>query len=317
MSTARTIVKSAAVGGGAAIGVLAAGAGVVGTQAIRARRDAGPRRTVPPYSDGRYGQPRGISLRLAMLGDSLATGLGADSPAQTPGAILATRLAERSGRPVVLSTIAMVGARSDSLASQVERAMIIKPNVVVMLVGANDITGFRPLHRQVRKLRSAILALRESGAQVVLGTCPDLSASTLIPAPSNRFAQRQSRRLAAMQTRVALQAGAITVSLADLLSQDFHTRPAEMFAADRFHPSNEGYENVAEVLAPAVLAAAGLGLGGVPARYEPPRTERLTSAIAQAVSRAGTVLQNVPHPPAGERRRLATLLQRRRAVAPS
>ena len=97
-------------GGSAAVGLAAAGAGVLTVQAITARREAGPRRTSPPYADGRYGGTMGVSMRLAMIGDSLSTGLGADFAHETPGALIAQRLAARSGRPVILSTIGVVAA---------------------------------------------------------------------------------------------------------------------------------------------------------------------------------------------------------------
>lgn len=312
MTQGRQIAKAVALGGGAAVSAAAAAAGVLGTQAVNARREAGPRRTAPPYADGRYGGTRGVSMRLAMIGDSLAAGLGADCAHETPGALLASRLAQRSGRPVVLSTTAVVGSRSDHLALQIERALITKPHVAVILIGANDVTHFRPLRRQAGLLRTAILRLREEDVQVVLGTCPDLSTSTLIPAPSRQVARRQARRLAGLQTRAALQVGATTVSLADLLGPEFHARSGELFAADRFHPNAAGYAALAEVLSPAVLAAAGFGLAGLPARYEPVRTERINEAIAHAIAAPGTVLTPVIASAAGERRTLTTLLARRR-----
>lgn len=289
----------------------ATGAGVLTAQAITARREAGPRRTSPPYADGRYGGNRGVSLRLAMIGDSLATGLGADYAHQTPGAMLAERLAQRSGRPVVLSTIAIVGARSDSLGVQVDRALVTRPNVAVIIIGANDITHVRPLRRQVRRLRDAILRLREAGVEVVVGTCPDLGTTTLIRRPARTVVHRQSLRLAELQTRAALQLGAITVSLGDTLGPEFRARPGELFAADRFHPNAHGYAALAEVLSPAVLGAAGLGLAGLPERYEAPRTERFRTAIDQAVLAPGTVIAPITAPPPNERRTLATLLLRR------
>lgn len=312
MSDEARLAKRIAAGTGTAASLLVAGAGVLGAQAMAARRAAGVRQTVPPYADGRYGGTRGVSLRLAVLGDSLAAGLGAEFPHETPGAILAERLAHEARQPVVLSTTAVVGARSDHLPLQVERALIIRPTIAVILIGANDITHFRPLRRQVRLLRHNILALREAGVQVVLGTCPDLGSAMLIPPPSRQVARRQSRRLASMQTGAALQADAITVSLGDTLGPEFSARPSELFAADRFHPNAAGYAAVAEVLTPAVLSAAGFGLAGLPERYELARTERIMTAIDHAVAAPGTVLAPVDHPPEGERRTLASMLLRRR-----
>lgn len=315
VSTTRQVAKVAAVGGSAALGAVAASAGVIGAQAFNARRAAGPRSTVPPYADGRYGGKHGTSLRLAFIGDSLAAGLGALYPHEAPGALVAERLAQRAGRPVILSTIAVVGSRSDHLAAQVERALIIRPHVAVVVIGGNDITHFRPLRRQVRLMRDAICTLREHDVQVVLGTCPDLGSVRIIGPPARQYARRQSRRLATLQTAAAVSAGAFTVSLGDTLGPEFEARPADLFAADRYHPNAEGYAAMAEVLAPAVLQAAGLELPGLPLRYEPPRTERLLRAAEEAVALPGSVLSPASDVPAGERRAFATIWRRRRSDA--
>lgn len=313
MSTTRKVAKVAAVGGSAALGAVAASAGVIGAQALSARRAAGPRSTVPPYADGRYGGKHGTSLRLAFIGDSLAAGLGALYPHEAPGAIVAERLAERAGRPVVLSTIAVVGSRSDHLDAQVDRALIIRPHVAVLLIGANDITHFRPLRRQVRLLRAAIARLRAHDVAVVLGTCPDLGSVRIIGPPARQYARRQSRRLAMLQTAAAVSAGAFTVSLGDTLGPEFEARPADLFAADRYHPNPDGYAALAEVLTPAVLQAAGFDLPGLPERYDPPRTERLAEAAEEAVALPGSVLLPASEAGPGGRRALATIWRRRRS----
>ncbi len=213
---------------------------------------------------------------------------------------------------MVLTTTAIVGARSDSLAQQVERALITRPTVAIVIIGANDITHARPLRRQVRLLRSAVLRLREQDVAVVVATCPDLGSTTLIRPPARHVAHRQSRRLAGFQTKAALQLGATVVTLGDTLGPEFKARPGELFAADRFHPNAEGYAALAEVLTPAVLSATGFGLAGLPERYEEPRTERIVAAIDQAVDMAGSVIAPIEQPEPGERRTLTRLLLRRR-----
>ena len=94
---------------------LVAAAGVLTAEALEARRRIGRRTTTAPYADGRYGSGPGTSIRLAVLGDSGAAGLGADSPADTMGAILATALSEVSGRTVTLSNHAVIGAQTKDL----------------------------------------------------------------------------------------------------------------------------------------------------------------------------------------------------------
>ena len=69
-------------------GVLAVGVGVLAAQARAAKRTIGPQTVVPPYQDGRFGPATGKSLRLALIGDSVAAGLGADTAADTVAGVL-------------------------------------------------------------------------------------------------------------------------------------------------------------------------------------------------------------------------------------
>jgi lysophospholipase L1-like esterase len=267
----REIAVAAAKGGGGLLGVgtAAAGAalGVLAVQARLARRAIGPRRTAAPYADGRYLPPgetaaRGTSLRLAVLGDSGAAGLGADDAASTPGAILARELAAASGRPVVLSNVAVVGARSHDLAAQVDRVRVVRPHVAVIMIGANDVTHLtRPQH-SVRLLAEAVTRLREGGTEVVVGTCPDLGTVRPLAAPLRQVARRMSRELAAAQMIATRHAGGHPVALAALLADQFEADPDRLFSADRFHPSAVGYAACAHAMLPEVLAAVGIATDG-------------------------------------------------------
>jgi len=125
----------------AALGAtVVAAAGLLTAQAFEARRRIGRRTTAAPYADGRYGNGPGTSIRLAILGDSGAAGLGAGHPEDTIGAILATGLAQVSGRTVTLSNHAVIGAQTSDLDGQVDRALWTKPHVAVIMIGANAIT---------------------------------------------------------------------------------------------------------------------------------------------------------------------------------
>ena len=275
----REIAVAAANGGGGLLGVgtAVAGAtlGVLAVQARRARRTIGPRTTVPPYADGRYLPPgttvsRGTSLRLAVIGDSGAAGLGADSPETTPGGTLAGELAAASGRTVLLTNTAVVGARSRDLEAQVDRVLHVRPHVAVIMIGANDVTHLtRPQH-SVRLLGDAVARLREAGCEVVVGTCPDLGTVRPLSTPLRQVARRMSRELAAAQDIAVREAGGRPVPLAELLGEAFEAEPERFFSSDQFHPSAVGYQACAHARLPAVLAAVGLASDGdVPALPAP------------------------------------------------
>jgi lysophospholipase L1-like esterase len=263
----RRIVVAAAKGGGGLLGVGTAiagtAAGVLLVEAALARRAIGPRRTVPPYADGRYlpgagSLTRRTSVRLVVLGDSSAAGLGVDDPEQTPGVIIARGIAEVADRPVMLTNVAVVGARTRDLDHQVSRALTVHPQVAVVLIGANDVTHRDRPQKSVRLLVDAVQRLQAGGAQVVVGTCPDLGTVRPVPQPLRAYVRRASRELASAQAVAVTAAGGRAVPLADLLGSYFEASPEDYFSADRFHPSATGYAACAGELLPEALVALGL-----------------------------------------------------------
>jgi lysophospholipase L1-like esterase len=247
-------------GSATAIGAAgAAAAGLLTAQGFVAFRRVGKRTTTAPYADGRYGSGRGTSIRLAILGDSSAAGLGVHYPDETMGAILATALAQVSGRVVTLSNHAVIGAQTKDLDLQVDRAQWTRPHVAVIMIGANDVTHLVPRHLSALRLRRAIRRLRGAGTDVVMATCPDLGTVKPVPQPLRTVMRRASRNLANAQRRVTLAEGGRAVALGDVLGSEFNDRPEAMFAADRFHPSIEGYAAAAHALLPEVIAAWRLG----------------------------------------------------------
>lgn len=272
MHPARSLAARAAAA--IAASIVAAG-GVLTVEALEARRRIGRRTSSAPYADGRYGRGQGTSIRLAVLGDSGAAGLGADSPADTMGAILASALAEVSGRTVTLSNHAVIGAQTKDLDAQVDRATWTRPHVAVIMVGANDITHLVPRQVSAHRLRAIVRRLRESGTHVVVATCPDLGTVKPVPQPLRSIMRRRSRLLADAQARATLAEGGRPVALGARLGPEFDSRPEVMFSHDRFHPSTDGYAAAAQALLPEVIAAWRLGAEGeiLPAVPEPAEVE--------------------------------------------
>lgn len=252
---------------GIGAGVLGAiaGAAAYGTKEVLTRQAAiarsrigDPLGHVAPSADKVYKKRYGERIDLVVLGDSIAAGLGADHPKHTLGGGLARRVAKRTGRSVRLRTAAVVGSESSVLASQIEGLpAAYRPDVAVIVVGGNDVTHRVPTADSVRHLTDAIVSLQELGAEVVVGTCPDLGALRPVPQPLRALGSRASRQLAVAQREAALSHGARAVSLAHVVGPFFITNPDEMFSLDRFHPSTHGYKRTARAMLPSVLAALG------------------------------------------------------------
>ncbi|MFE7527988.1 SGNH/GDSL hydrolase family protein [Kitasatospora sp. NPDC057542] len=319
---ARRIATAAAYGGGG-LGLL--GVGLVGlllTESKLAVQAIGALETLPPRADGVYGEAFAdgsaaaqAPLVLAVLGDSTGAGLGVARAGETPGALLAAGLASVAERPVRLVNVARSGGRSADLSGQLEQALPHRPDVAVIMVGANDVTRHSPAQLAVRHLGEAVAALHANGCEVVVGTCPDLGTIKPVRPPLRWVARRLSRQLAAAQTIAVVEAGGRTVSLGSLLGPEFAARP-EMFAADRYHPSAQGYATAAMAVLPSVCAALGLWPEEERPAAAVPGAAVLPVAVAAAAAagRAGTEVAAVPAEDPG--RRWAQLRHRLRIGLP-
>jgi lysophospholipase L1-like esterase len=262
------LTKTTAVAAGCFGGLGTAIGGLLFEQSVRARRAI----ALPSYpalrADGTYlpdgsgpiavADQSGITpLRLAVLGDSSAAGFGAVDTGHLPGVLVARSLAEEAERPVRLDTYAGVGCTSRDLARQAQRAAANTPDVVVILVGANDVTKRLHPRTSAALLAAAVSQLRACSAAVVVGTCPDLGVIRAIPQPLRGLLHAWSLTLARLQHAAVRRAGGHPVPMAELLAAEFLSR-ADYFYSDRFHPSDAGYEATAAVLLPAVCAALGL-----------------------------------------------------------
>lgn len=293
---ARKLASAAAYGGGG-LSLLGAGLyGVLTAEAKWAKKTIGEmRKEPPPDATGWYGRGRpGPAVKIALLGDSSAAGYGVERVEETPGALLASGVAERADRRVHLRSFAVVGARSADLEGQVDRALPTRPDVAVVLIGANDVTHLVSPASSVGHLADAVKRLREADVAVLVGTCPDLGTIKPIAPPLKQVARQWSRRVAAAQTIATLEGGGRTVSLGSVLGPEFAAAPALLFGPDQFHPSAAGYRSLAAVLLPSTLAALGL-IAEDEAQPEAFRGEGvlpITAAALRAVNVPGTELDS-------------------------
>jgi lysophospholipase L1-like esterase len=260
---------NARIGKAAGAGLLTAGVGgfalLVGeVLAAKARRYAKP--TMGLALRTSMGPVSAPALRLVLLGDSAAIGVGVEWLSETVGGQLARLLSEggpdsSSGeRHVLLSSVGVAGSRAADLATQVARALLgDRPDVAVILIGAHDATSMRPPEEAAGQLGLAVRRLREAGVQVVVGTCPDLGALRSIAPPLRQVAGLLGRRMAKAQAKAVQDAGGVVVDLGQETGAVFRA-DAGTLCYDGFHPSADGYRVWAYALYPAVAKAAMSGV---------------------------------------------------------
>ena len=197
-----------AVVGGIGAGAAYGARGLLVRQAAQARgrsasRSASRRRSADRHWKKAYGdpvrpaRPRRLDRRRARRGEGQAHARRPAGPRDRP----------RAGRSVRLRTAAVVGSESSMLAAQLASLpATYVPDVAVIVVGGNDVTHRVPVAESVRHLVAAVDDLRARGAEVVVGTCPDLGALRPVPQPLRALGSRASRQLAEAQR--AARAGA-------------------------------------------------------------------------------------------------------------
>jgi acyl-CoA thioesterase-1 len=192
---------------------------------------------------------RGAAILYVALGDSTVEGVGATSRSRNYVSRLHERL--RSVYPSArVTNLGVAGATSvDVRARQVDRAIELRPDLVTLTIGPNDITTQVPLAAYEQNLETILGRLRrETTAVVVVNLIPDLAVTP-------RFRQSQHRETVGRLTiafndalgRTSRAHGAELVDLYAASQREVPLRP-ELMSADGYHPSDAGYARWAELV---------------------------------------------------------------------
>ncbi len=225
------------------------------------------RRTVPVLpepSGSRHGTSgAGPRVRLLILGDSAAAGVGAVTQAEALSGQLVARL--ENDRQVTWRLIACSGYTTRGLLAHLrEHPLEGEWDVAVISLGVNDAIQRRSPTRFAADQRELIAGLRESSGvrQVILSGLPPVHRFPALPEPLRWYLGSAATQLDQTLVRIAAsEAGCEYLSLAATPEQDV----AAAMASDGFHPGPPAY---------ALWAAA------VAERIRRPRYRALTSTRA-------------------------------------
>ncbi len=236
------------------LGLLALLAAYAGYSYLRIRRTLAAA-DLPPIPLGvelRYGDPEARDpYTVVVLGDSTSQGIGAASPGDSYGAVVARRLAGAE-HSVRLVNLGVSGANAgDVLRDQLPQLESLDPDLILLSIGANDVTGWTPTEEYAGQVRRILDSLADTDAEVAVLNVPAIVAAPLLPLPARlvfdvrtRSYNRELRELIEGRDRVTL------VPIYEETREPFE-RDRTNFSADLYHPSSKGYELWAEV----VLAA--------------------------------------------------------------
>ena len=182
-------------------------------------------------------------LRLLVLGDSTAAGVGVASQHEALPGNLARSLGAHYGRGVEWTAIGKNGATAKDLLNDfVDAATAASYDVVFLTIGANDALGIRSRAAFGRDIRTLLARLRAASpdATILMSSLPAFFRFELLPNPLRYNLYLHSRSLEAeARSIVAETPGAIMSPPPPPYTDGF-------FASDLFHPSAIGYRDWAD-----------------------------------------------------------------------
>lgn len=204
----------------------------------------------------------GPVLHYLVLGDSTAAGVGAP---YDEGIAVGTAQELARSHQVRLWNAAVSGARMrDILDSQLPEALTrMRPDLVLLSAGANDVTHLTSIPSMRTRLRAVVHQLRASNpdVRIVVTGSPDMGSPPRIPWLLRGLASLRTRMVNRMFRSEARQQQLTFAPIAEVTGPMFRKNRA-LFDADRFHPNARGYATWIGVLNEAIAIALRPPAGG-------------------------------------------------------
>jgi lysophospholipase L1-like esterase len=215
------------------------------------------------------GARTGERLRLAVLGDSTAAGVGVDRPEHALPHLIAQRIADAEGREVHVVNYGWAGARvADLVPTQLPQALkplrpedgsgfLPSADIVAIVIGANDATHRTRPARFRADLRATLEAVRAAApsARVVHAGIPTFRGALRTLEPLMLITDHYARLLRPISAEESARAGAAYANLARDVPPRIRGR-TDVLASDQFHLSAVGYAAWADVVVEALYGDA-------------------------------------------------------------
>ena len=190
---------------------------------------------LPEPAGARMGDTgRGSLLRVLILGDSAAAGVGVSSQGEALSGQLVAELALT--HRVSWSLIAKSGATTERTTRHLMGCPAQPFDIVVVSLGGNDVAGRRLLASWLKDIDTLVALLRSrfSARHILLSGVPPMHAFPGFPQPLRWYLGTKARQYNAALARW-------TAGEADCEHVALTANDAGLFAADGMHPGQQGY----------------------------------------------------------------------------
>lgn len=225
---------------------------------------------LPEAAGPRSGRVAGGGLRLLILGDSSAAGVGVATQAQALSgqlvAALGTELAKTPVRGLDWRLKARTGMTTAGMVKWLQTDLVGPADVAVVALGVNDLTRGVPLRRWLGQQRdlAEFLVSKLGVRHIYVSGVPPMGQFPRLPRPLRDVLDARARRFdMALAAQVATAGGESGLeyglepgvgSVIRYVRFDAGRLHASMMASDGFHPGAEIYADWAQQMCLAILS---------------------------------------------------------------
>lgn len=188
------------------------------------------------------------TITYIALGDSLTTGIGATNYQKTYPYLLATSLAKNNATSTIkLTNLAQPGAKTaDIINSQLPGIINPKPNIVTLLIGANDIHGFVSAKDFQTNIETIIGTLKKTNAKIIIINIPYIGARTLVLPPYNIYFDLKTKQFNKIMANIATQENVKYIDIYTPTKSLLNN--SAVYSSDKFHPSEGVYLTWSQII---------------------------------------------------------------------
>lgn len=189
---------------------------------------------------------RGQPLRLLVLGDSSAAGVGVKRQEDALAGQLALQLSEQY--QLSWQLVAESGLTAEQLMGKLDAVLGQQFDCAVLAIGVNDVTARTSERLWLNHMQGvrARLTAEFNVQHIFISAIPSMQHFSALPWPLSDYLGRRARRLNALTDTMASHSDDLT-----FMPMDLGTHP-QMLATDGFHPSQQAYTVWAEQLAQGI-----------------------------------------------------------------
>lgn len=191
------------------------------------------------------------SYPIALLGDSLTSGVGATEASKNLAAQLLTDV-KGTHPKATIDNFGVAGAKLGDVLNEQLPKLKQSYRLVVVVVGTNDIiqqTSYEVIKGQYHQLLPLLIA---PSRQVIVANIPNFSATEAVPAGIKPIANSRTK-----EANDVLKKEISTTKAVDLFdfysfSSKFLQPNSTLLSEDGFHPNDQGYNKLARAIADLV-----------------------------------------------------------------